>query len=224
MFSTIFQLSFIIENITFNYKMFFTTQKWRCQLISKIGNNVESILQHNWKQCTHVNLWVNVEVTTFRLKTIYILVDANFNYKLLTRPNWLHDGKSIDELHPPTCHVIWGRGIGIMTFFQLYYNQCSIGMCHVIEEGHEILEFWLSFSYIITRGTFPCVTWAFVVHHQTKLFDMCHVYGFKILNLLICWKCQHMILCHVGTYVTHLHDTWHFVVCRSLNICEIEPK
>jgi len=48
----------------------------------------------------------------------------------------------MDELHPPTCHVVWGCGIGIMTMFQLYYNQCSIGMCHVTkEEGHGILEF-----------------------------------------------------------------------------------
>jgi hypothetical protein len=33
MFSTTSQLSFIIENITFNYKMFFAIKKWRCQLI-----------------------------------------------------------------------------------------------------------------------------------------------------------------------------------------------
>jgi len=45
----------------------------------------------------------------------------------------------MDELHPPMCLVIRGCGIGIMTIFQLYYNQCSIGMCHVIEEGHGIL-------------------------------------------------------------------------------------
>jgi hypothetical protein len=30
MFSTNFQLSFIVENIVFNYKMLFATQKWRC--------------------------------------------------------------------------------------------------------------------------------------------------------------------------------------------------
>jgi hypothetical protein len=47
----------------------------------------------------------------------------------------------MDELHPPMGHVIWGHGIGIMTIFQLYYNQCNIGTCHVIEEGHGILEF-----------------------------------------------------------------------------------
>jgi hypothetical protein len=47
----------------------------------------------------------------------------------------------MDELHPPTYHVIWGCGIGIMTILQLYYNQCSVGMCHVIEDGHGILEF-----------------------------------------------------------------------------------
>jgi hypothetical protein len=38
-FSTTFQLSFIVENIIFNCKMFFATQKWFYQLISKIVNN-----------------------------------------------------------------------------------------------------------------------------------------------------------------------------------------
>jgi hypothetical protein len=47
MFSTISQLSFIVENITFNYKMFFATQKRCCQLISKIVDNVELTLQHS---------------------------------------------------------------------------------------------------------------------------------------------------------------------------------
>jgi hypothetical protein len=148
----------------------------------------------------------------------------HFNYKVLIGSNWLHASKSMDELHPPTCHVIWGCGIGIMIMFQLYYNQCNVGTCHIIEEGHGILEFSLLFNYIITNGTLTHVTWAFVVPHQTKLFDVCHVYGLKILNLLIYWKCQHMILCHMDTYVTHLHDTWHFVVCRSSNICEVKPK
>jgi hypothetical protein len=90
----------------------------------------------------------------------------------------------MDELHPHVCHVIWGCGIGIMIIFQLYYNQCNINMCHVIEEGHGILDFLLLFNYIITNGTLTRVTWAFVVHHQIKLFDTCHVYGFKILKLL----------------------------------------
>ncbi len=147
-----------------------------------------------------------------------------FHYKVLIRLSWLHVSKSMDELHPPTCHVIWGCGIGIMIIFQVYYNQCSVGMCHGIEEGHGILGFWLLFDYIITNGTLTHVTWAFMVHHQTKLFGVCHVYGLKFLKLLIYWKCQHMILCHVEIYVTHVHDTWHLVVCRSSNICEIEPK
>jgi hypothetical protein len=47
----------------------------------------------------------------------------------------------MDELHPPTYHVIWGCGIGIMIIFQLYYNHCSIGTCHDIEERHGNLEF-----------------------------------------------------------------------------------
>ncbi len=47
----------------------------------------------------------------------------------------------MDELHPLTCHAILGCGIGFMIIFQLYYNQCSVGMCHVIEEGHGILYF-----------------------------------------------------------------------------------
>jgi hypothetical protein len=143
---------------------------------------------------------------------------------MLTGFSWFHVGKSMDEFHPPMCHVIWGCGIGIMTIFQLYYNQCSIGMCHVIAEGHGISEFWLLFNYIISNGTLTCATWAVMVHHQTKLFDVCHVYGLKNLKLLIYWKCQHMILCDVDIYVAHLHDTWHFVVCGSSNICEVEPK
>jgi hypothetical protein len=59
-----------------------------------------------------------------------------------------------------------------MIIFQLYYNQGSIGMCHVIKEAHGILNLLLLFNYIITNGRLTCVTWAFVVHHQTKLFDM----------------------------------------------------
>jgi hypothetical protein len=43
-FSTIFQPSFIVEKITFNYKLFFVIQKWSCQLISKIVDNVESTM------------------------------------------------------------------------------------------------------------------------------------------------------------------------------------
>jgi hypothetical protein len=134
--------------------------------------------QNSW-QC-----WIN---PTTQLKTTYILVRCNI--PTMIGPNWLHATNSMDELHPPMCHVIWGCGIGIMTIFQLYYNQCNIGTCHVIEEGHGILEFWLLFNYIIPNGTLTHVTWAFMVHHQTKLFDMCHVYGFKILKLLIYWKC-----------------------------------
>jgi hypothetical protein len=148
----------------------------------------------------------------------------HFNYKMLTRPSWLHAHDVMDELHPLKRHVIWGCGIGIMTIYQLYYNQCSIDTCHVIEERHGNLEFWLLFNYIITNGTLTHVTWAFMVHHQIKLFDVCHVYGPKNLKLLIYWKCQHMILYHVDIYVTHLHDTWHLVVCRSSNMCEIKPK
>jgi hypothetical protein len=64
MFSITSQLSFIVENITFNCKMSFAIQKWHCELISKIVDNVESTLQHSWKQRTRVNLWVTVEVTT----------------------------------------------------------------------------------------------------------------------------------------------------------------
>jgi hypothetical protein len=45
----------------------------------------------------------------------------------------------MDELYPLMFHVIWGCGI-VMTIFQLYYNQCNIGTCHVIEKGHGILE------------------------------------------------------------------------------------
>ncbi len=66
---------------------------------------------------------------------------------MLVGPSWLHVNKSMDEFHPPTCHVI--------------------------EEGHGILNFWLLFNYIITNGTLTFVTWEFVVHHQTKLFYVC---------------------------------------------------
>ncbi len=45
-------------------------------------------------------------------------------------------------------------------------------MCHVIEEGDGILIFKLLFNYIITNKTLTCVTWAFVVHHKIKLFDV----------------------------------------------------
>jgi hypothetical protein len=125
----------------------------------------------------------------FSWKWHTFLLTQHFNCKMLTRPSWFHAGKLTNKLHPPMCHVIWGCGIKIMIIFQLYYNQCNIGMCHVIEEGHGILKFWLLFNYNVTNGTLTHVTWAFVVHHQTKLFDIFHVYGLKILNLLIYWKC-----------------------------------
>jgi len=129
--------------------------------------------------------------------------------------------KSMDEFHPPTCQIIWGCGIRIMTIYQLYYNQCSIGTCHVIEEGYENLYFWLLFNYIITNGTLTHVighSWS-TIKQNYLMCAMC-----KILKLLIYWKCQHMILCHLDTYVTHLYDIWHLVVCRPSNICEVKPK
>jgi hypothetical protein len=115
----------------------------------------------------------------------------------------------------------WGVELELWLFFNYITTN---GKCHVIDKGHGILEFWLLFNYIITNGTLTRVTWTFMVHHQTKLFDVCHVYGLKILNLLIYWRCQHMISCHVDTYVTHLHDTWHLAFCGSSNICKVEPK
>jgi hypothetical protein len=68
MFSTTYQLSFIVETITFNCKMFFAIQKWHYQLVSKIVDNVKSPLQHSWKQHTCVNLWVNLRWQNFNWK------------------------------------------------------------------------------------------------------------------------------------------------------------
>jgi hypothetical protein len=82
----------------------------------------------------------------------------------------------MDEFHPPTCHIIWGSGIRIMTISQLYYNQCSIGTCHVIEEGYENLYFWLLFNYIITNGTLTHVIW--------------HSWSTIKLNYLMCSMCM----------------------------------
>ncbi len=93
----------------------------------------------------------------------------------MTGPNWSHASKSMDELHPPTCHVIWGCGIWIMTIFQLYYNQCNIGTCHVIEERHGILEFLLLFNYIITNEHWH-------VSHG-------HLWSTIKLNYLMCAMC-----------------------------------
>ncbi len=106
----------------FNYKNVFATRKWHGQLIFKIVNDFESTLHHNWKQRTHVNLWVNVGWQHFSWKQRTFLLTQHFNYKILIRCSWLHACKSMDELHPPTCHVIWGCGSGIMIIFQLYYN------------------------------------------------------------------------------------------------------
>jgi hypothetical protein len=172
-----------------------------CQFVGSCwGDNilVENDINFNWHNILIVKCWLD-------------LVDSMLASQWM---NFIH-----------LCVMSFGGvGIGIMTIFQPYYNQCNIGMCCVIEERHGILELWLLFNYIKTNGTLTHVTWAFVVHHQTKLFDVCHVYGLKILKLLFYWKCQHMILCHMDIYVTHLHDTWHLVVCRSSNICEIKPK
>jgi hypothetical protein len=110
----------------------------------------------------------------------------HFNCKVLIRPNWLHVGKSMDKFHPPMCHVIWGCGIGIMIILQLYYNQCSIGTCHDIEEGHGILEFWLSFNYIITNGTLTPVTWHswFTIKLNYLTFAMCMSQNLEFIDLL----------------------------------------
>jgi hypothetical protein len=125
-----------------------------------------------------------------------------FNCKVLIRPSSLHGGKSMGELHPPMCHVIWGCGIGIMIIFQLYYNQGNISMCHVIEEGHGILKFWLSFNYIITNGTLFRVTWAFVPHHQIILFDMAMCMVSKSWNY---WFIENVSIWYCATWTLMLH-------------------
>ncbi len=121
---------------------------------------------------------------------------------MLSGPSWFHASKSMDELHPPTCHVIWGCGIGIMTIFQLYYNQCNVGMCHVIEEGHGILEFWLLFNYIITNGTLTCVTWAFVVHIKLNYLTcaMC-----MVSKSWIYWFIENFNIWYCATWTLMLH-------------------
>jgi hypothetical protein len=123
-------------------------------------------------------------------------------------------------------HVIWGCGIGIMAIFQLYYNQCSIGTCHVIKEGCGIF-----LNYIIIQ-----------LYYNQWSIDKCHMgicgppsnwiiwcvpcvwsQNLEIINLLKMSTddiVPHGHLCY--TYV--MHDTWHFIVCGSSNICEVEPK
>jgi len=86
----------------------------------------------------------------------------------------------LGKKYSPSCIPMY-----LMTIFQLYYNLCNIGMCHVIEEKHGINLLLLLFNCIIINGTLTCVTWAFMVHYQTKLFDVCHVYCLKILKSLI---------------------------------------
>jgi hypothetical protein len=108
----------------------------------------------------------------------------------------------MDELHPLMCHVIWGCGIGIMIIFQLYYNQGNIGMCHVTKEGHGILKFWLLFNYIITNGALTCVTSAFVVHHQTKLFDVVMCMVSKSWNY---WFIENVNIWYCATWTFMLH-------------------
>ncbi len=146
-------------------------------------------LQHSWKQhnvqfvgsCWGDNILVENDIH-FSLRNISIikcwldLVDS------MLASQWMN------FVHLQVMSF-GGCGIGIMTIFQLYYNQCNVGTCHVIEEKYGISWFWLLFNYIITNGTLTCVTWAFVVHHQTKLLDVCHV----------------------DTYVTHLQ--WHMAFC-----------
>jgi hypothetical protein len=159
----------------------------------------------------------------------------HFNYKMLIGPSWLDVGKSMDELHPPTCHVIWRCAIGIMIIFQLYYNQGSIGMCHVIKETHRIFNFWLLLNYIITNGTLTHVTWAFVVHHQIKLFDMAMCMVSKSWNY---WFIENVNIwyCAMWTFMLHTcmtHGILLFVVhptyvksnqSKKINYMVVESK
>ncbi len=123
MFSIISQLSFIVENIIFNCKMFFATQKWHCQLISKIINNVESTLQHSWKQHTRLNLWVNVEWQHFSWCNISIikcwldLVDSMLASQWM---NFIH------------LHVMSFRGMELELWLSFNYITTNVALAHVM--------------------------------------------------------------------------------------------
>jgi hypothetical protein len=56
---------------------------------------------------------------------------------MLTRPSWFHAGKLMDELHPPTCHVIQGHEIGIMTIFQLFTTNLALARVMSLRKGME---------------------------------------------------------------------------------------
>jgi hypothetical protein len=69
----------------------------------------------SWK-CIHVSLW-KTNITLAKNNNI-ILVEYYF---LVIKPCVLYvvdPNKSINEFHPPTCHLVGGHGLGISTMLQ----------------------------------------------------------------------------------------------------------
>jgi hypothetical protein len=101
-------------------------------------------------------------------------------------------------------------------------------MCHVIEEGDGILIFKLLFNYIITNKTLTCVTWAFVVHHKIKLFDvhaMCMVskyWNYWFIEILTYGIVQHGHLRY--KLVWHMASYYLKIIQHMWNRTKVNPN
>jgi hypothetical protein len=123
MFSTTSQLSFIVEIITFNYKIFFVIQKWCCQIISKIVDNIESTLQHSWKQrpcviCQFMLRWWHF--SRHNISTIKCWLDLVDSMLTSQWMNFIH------------LHVMSFRGVELELWLSFNYITTNVALACVM--------------------------------------------------------------------------------------------
>jgi hypothetical protein len=87
-------------------------------------------------------------------------------------------------------------------YLSTIFQPNNIGTCHVIEERHGILEFWLLFNYIITNGTLKCVTWAFMVTIKLKYLTCAMCTVSKSWNY---WFIENVNIWYCATWTLMLH-------------------
>jgi len=98
----------------------------------------------------------------------------HFNCKVQIGFSWFHVGKSMDELHPPMCHVI--RGVELKLWLSFRYITTNVTHVMSLKKG---MEFW-NFDYysIILK---PMEHW-----HMSYGHSWCTIK----LNYLTCAMCM----------------------------------
>lgn len=103
------QLSFqLCFNYIFNWK-------WCLQLQNICSNSLQKNL-HIVENDLHVSIHGCIKLIK---NDITILINIFFNCKVIIKVLGLHVLKSMDDLHPPMCHVIKEHGVEISIMLQL---------------------------------------------------------------------------------------------------------